>query len=435
MRGRTKPTVMAFLVLLLLMSLAQSVSARVEITYSFWDFGEDGRRINEAVIDAFNKSQDKITVKPDPIPGNAWAVILARIAGGNPPDLSWITPYSVVADVERGIITDLTPYIKRDNFDIDDFFPQFVDAYRVDGKIYAIPSDSTISVVGYNMDMFDAAGVEYPADDWTWDDLVSIGKKVTIRDGSGKAKQFGFTGFFGFFSDGGSFYPVLWSNGGDILDDINKPKVSHFTSREVIDAITYVRDLRFKHKVEALPGEQTRFAGEDHFVAGESAMAFCGGGIIKNIRKSGSKFKWNIQVLPRGSVGHKAEVGPVGYVIFKGSKNPDAAWEFIKYMLSDEGIRVAASMTGGMDTLVLSTRQSVLKEIVKRQTNTNLNINAIIRTFTFGRSYKYRLPLGVSFDEPLTEALRKIYGGQMDVAPAMKQLKPVVDAILRKGNR
>ncbi len=435
MMRRTKMTVLAVIVLLLLVTLAQSVSARVEITFSFWDFGDDGRRINEALINAFNRSQDKITVKADPIPGNAWAVILARIAGGNPPDLTWITTGSVVADVERGIITDLTPYIQRDNFDIDDFFPQFVDAFKVDGKIYAMPSDSTISLIGYNMDMFDAAGVEYPADDWTWDDLVAIGKKVTIRDGSGKAVQFGFTGFFGFFSDGSSYLPVLWSNGGDVVDNPDRPRVSRLTSREVIDAITYVRDLRFKHKIEALPGEQTRIDGEAHFAAGESAMAFCGGGIVNNIRKAGSKFRWNIQVAPRGTAGHKVQVGPVGYVILKGSKNPDAAWEFMKFLVSNEATNVVANVVGGADAFLLSTRQSVLKEIVARQSKTNLNMNAILRTFAFGRSYRWRLPLGVDIEGPITDALRKVYSGQMDVAPAMKQVKPVVDAVLRKGGK
>ena len=60
------------------------------------------------------------------------------------------------------------------------------------GDLYAMPYAFVMSVLHYNKDMFDAAGVAYPTDDWTWDELLEAAKALTKDfDGDGKIDQWG----------------------------------------------------------------------------------------------------------------------------------------------------------------------------------------------------------------------------------------------------
>ncbi len=80
----------------------------------------------------------------------------------------------------------------RDSFPLDKMFPGAVAQYRWakgdfdsggdGGDMYGLPSDAQSQIIAYNKKMFDDAGVAYPTDDWTWDDLVEMGKKITNAD-------------------------------------------------------------------------------------------------------------------------------------------------------------------------------------------------------------------------------------------------------------
>ncbi len=420
-------------VLLLLSFTAQTGLCKKDIKVAYWDQGENNRLGFNAVIDAFNKSQNEINAIPDPIPGAIGAVILARIAGGTAPDVLWWTANALPEYVEANAVLDITPYIKRDKYDFSDFFENAVSGFILDGKTYGIPIALNVQVVSYNQDMLDAAGVAYPAENWTWNDMLNMAKKLTIRDGSGKAKQFGFTGFFGFFADGSTFMPVVWSNGGEVFNKIDFPTESLVTSKEVVDALTFIRDFRFKHKAEALPGEQTRISGEDHFVNGESAMAFTGPGVGNGIKKAGSKFRWNVQTFPRGTKGQPSQAGAVGLVILRDTKNPDAAWEFVKFMTSHEGFMIFDRAAGS--GAIFPPRISAVKDILQNNPNKELNIAAMLKTMVNARTFTYRTKRNVDWAGPLTEAIRKIYTGSMDVMPAMRQVKPVLDTLMRKANQ
>src|SRR5437660_636818 len=49
--------------------------------------------------------------------------LFTAIAANASPDLAFLTPFSTPQWAELGIMTDLTPYIKRDGLTADDFFP------------------------------------------------------------------------------------------------------------------------------------------------------------------------------------------------------------------------------------------------------------------------------------------------------------------------
>ncbi|MCK9328598.1 MAG: extracellular solute-binding protein [Candidatus Cloacimonetes bacterium] len=90
---------------------------------------------------------------------------------------------------KQGMFLPIESYVTKDGFDLQDAFgPGIKNAY-VDGELYGLPYTKGGFYVFYNKDMFDAAGIAYPTDDWTWDDFEAIAKKLTT--GTGASKVYG----------------------------------------------------------------------------------------------------------------------------------------------------------------------------------------------------------------------------------------------------
>src|SRR5262245_23285300 len=108
-----------------------------------------------------------------------WDKLQTQIAGGTPPDLG-ISDYGrLISYAKNGTLLDITDRLKASDLPMDKFMPNALAQYRwakgdfdsgnPNGAYYGIPSDAQAQIMVYNKKMFDAAGVKYPTDDWTWD--------------------------------------------------------------------------------------------------------------------------------------------------------------------------------------------------------------------------------------------------------------------------
>ena len=79
-----------------------------------------------------------------------------------------------------------------------------------DGKIYGVPKDKDNILLVYNKEMFDQAGLEYPNDNWTWDDMESASQ--AIYDKTGKY------GYMAYNDEQLGYWNFVYQNGGYILD-------------------------------------------------------------------------------------------------------------------------------------------------------------------------------------------------------------------------
>ncbi|NIQ99401.1 MAG: extracellular solute-binding protein, partial [Gemmatimonadales bacterium] len=71
------------------------------------------------------------------------------------------------------------PFIQRDeSFDLPDFYPDLVDLCRHEGALFSLPRYTSVYVLFYNKDLFDAAGLAYPDNTWTWDDYLSAARTL-----------------------------------------------------------------------------------------------------------------------------------------------------------------------------------------------------------------------------------------------------------------
>lgn len=153
--------------------------------------GENEEQIpqEEAVVAAFNDSQDCIDLKLTVVDNTEAADTLAtRIAANDPPDI--IGPIGI-----RGLqsfgdqLLDLASYIESSGVDLSEIDQSLIDVYKLDGKQIGIPMAVYSSFIYYNKSLFDEAGLAYPphevgeqyeGEDWTWATVRDLAMKLTV---------------------------------------------------------------------------------------------------------------------------------------------------------------------------------------------------------------------------------------------------------------
>ena len=112
--------------------------------------------------------------------GDYWERLEAGAASGSLEDVFWMNADYSQIYMDNDILMDLTEYIEKDGIDMNMYYPDLVEHYtRKDGKIFALRKDNDTIALVYNKTLFDQAGVEYPTDEWTYEDMYEAAKVIT----------------------------------------------------------------------------------------------------------------------------------------------------------------------------------------------------------------------------------------------------------------
>jgi len=308
-----------------------------EITFMMWGAPEE-LTVWQAVVDDFQRANSNITVKVDVSDWDSyWTKLNTLIAGNTPPDVFAMDAPLYLDWQSRGALLNLQPYIDANPGFLDGFYPQTLTAYKVADGYYGLPRDFQTIVLFYNKDMFDAAGVDYPTGDWTYDDLLAAAKALTLdKDNDGKIDQYGiWTDTWDmelFWSE------AIWAYGGEILNaDHSKTLIGEGGARAAWAFI----DSLYKEGVMPTPTTSGEF-GFDLFQSGMAAMTTIGHWAVPGYVQAGLNF--DAAPMPRGPAEQATSVNSAGFVVSKDSKNADAAFEFIKFALSEAGQKRLAEL-------------------------------------------------------------------------------------------
>jgi multiple sugar transport system substrate-binding protein len=140
--------------------------------------------------------------------------VLDLIGGGTPPDVILVDGADVPAFLDGRALLNLTPFLRRLDLDLSRYDSTALATFRRGDAVYALPKAHTPMVLVYNKDLFDAAGLGYPTDEWTWDDFMLAARALTRDvDGDGEVDQ------WGTYLDPRTrvWLPWIWSGGGDVL--------------------------------------------------------------------------------------------------------------------------------------------------------------------------------------------------------------------------
>ncbi len=165
--------------------LGRVLAAQDDVTLTYFTFSAAPDHLEDLdrMIEAFEDQNPGITVDVEHAPFDDYFTELqTRIAGGDAPDIFELNYENFVPYASRGALLDLTPLADAESGLANRFYPRAYEAFQHDGKQYGLPASFSNVVLFYNKDLFDAAGVDYPTADWTWEDELAAAQKLTNED-------------------------------------------------------------------------------------------------------------------------------------------------------------------------------------------------------------------------------------------------------------
>lgn len=332
------------ILLLLCISFSAVISAQaaepVTIRFSTWDGGTALEGINK-MVESFMAENPGIKVEVEYVADQYIPKMLAQIAGGSAPDIMQIGDVDIVRFAKEGYFEPLDAYFKDDpDFSLDDFYASVIEIGTVDGSIYALPAGFSCDGLYYNKDLFDKAGLAYPTDDWTWDDMLEAARKLTVIDESGRTVQWGLETMGAWVR---MFMPFVNSFGGELISPDGSVFTGYMNSEGTLKALEFYRGLYYGDNAVVPNTIQTQqFVGVDMFQAGLTAMKLHGVWFINDYTKTPG-LNYGTARIPSGPNGLYNILAWGGYGINANSANKDAAWRFYKYLTGREGALVQAT--------------------------------------------------------------------------------------------
>jgi multiple sugar transport system substrate-binding protein len=288
--------------------------------------------VQQLMIEQYKADNPGAEVTVEYIPGGADIATqyATQAASGSLADVLFTADLFVVPFSQQGITLDMQPLADADpDFDLSDIYENMLDLGRVGGEgLYMIPSSYDVVTMYYNKTMFEEAGAPLPEADWTWDDFIAACK--TIKDATGNhCISMGSIGTAAWWA---YYVPWITGYGGKILSDDGTTAL--LSSPESLAGLYAYVKLWTEHGI-AQPLDFD--AGGDCFQVGKCATRFFIPGFMSAMRAMDpAPFEWDVQVIPTLPQGKFTGMGTYGYAISANATNPEAAWDFVKQLVSPE---------------------------------------------------------------------------------------------------
>jgi len=392
------------------------------IKVAIWG-GTDEIEMLNSIVDEWQESHPGVKAKIEHTPAGSYTnKLLIRIAGGTAPDIMFVEANIFVNFWAMDAFLDLKPLIEDDpDFDIDAFFPEIVERFTIDGKVYCIPRDNApFACVYYNKDLFDEAAIPYPEDDWTWQDLLVKAKSLTKGADQKIVEQYGYYGW--------TWQNFVYSNGGGIVDNVENPRHFILEEPEGVEGLQFYADLINKHRVSPSPIDfgNLGMGAQQLFMSGKLAMYQSGFWESTLFRKI-DDFEWDVAMFPKGPTGIRSfGTGGSGYCILKNTEHPDLAWDLLK-VLTGKKAQIALAEMG--------LTQPSMREVAMgphfagnpAPPSNKKMLNEAVKYVVFEPFHKKWREIN---ELHLTPKLDLVFNGTKSVAEAMHEITPEAERLI-----
>ncbi len=341
-----KSATLILLLLVALTSFSVPAFAQDEVTIDFWIPGGRGRdEGTAAVIEAFEAQNPNIKVELTAIPfGEFFDALQVAFAGNSPPDAALIDGVGVQNLAYNGALLPIEDMFSDE--DMDDFMADLVEMVSLDGHMFGAPWANAADAMYYNVDMFEAAGVDAPKtleDGWTWPEFVENVNKVRAHQAEQGNEVWGMMGFNNPLS--GAFF--TWtiirsaSSPGEPLWETIAPDLSTFAgyidTPEALEAYAFYQGL---YTDGFIPTDNIPDAFPNGLTATFFAIPPTGTVLARNF----PDLNWDVMPMPyiKTPITHTGSFAPG---VAAKSDNPEEAKAFVKYFTSQEGYATYHNVT------------------------------------------------------------------------------------------
>ncbi|WP_274363371.1 ABC transporter substrate-binding protein [Paenibacillus thermotolerans] len=364
--------------------------------------------------------------------------------GDNPPDLVMVDYSQLPQLLNENLLAPLDPHIQKDKFDTSKIVPTVIDGIKdlaTDGKLYALAPLFSSSALFYNKKIFNEAGVSYPTDGMTWQQVFDLAKQVSSGEGANRKYGFAFT---------------TWKGSDSFWDSqiYSQPLQLRYYSEDgenmTVDTDqweTVWKTLVDLRKNEIIPGpNQNQQPSDtpgpfdyDNFLSGNAAMVISQYYYINELinaqkaAETNDKLQapdWDVVTLPV----HPEAPGVGGYIWMQGlmginakAQNPEDAWNFIKFLNGDDWARLKSRSQGN---LVAN------KDYLKPKEGLEYNIDAFTQlkpVLQTDESQIWRKYPNIGMVQSIgQQKFQQVLEGKLEVRQALKEWQTEGEAMLKQ---
>lgn len=287
----------------------------------------------------------------------------------------------------------------------DGFYPDLLDIFTIDGILYCPPKDFSTMALQYNKDLFDAAGLDYPTADWTWDDLSAAAEALTDEE----------AGVVGLVTplELPRFLPFLYQAGGAVLDDEGNLV---FDSPEAREALEFYASFS-QNGTGGAPSVVNAGWGGQAFGEGTAAMAMEGNWVINFLLQNYPELNWGVTELPAGPAGEATMAFTVCYGVGADNDHLEESWQLVNFLTGEAGQVRAAEVSFGPMPTRNSAEEAYLETWTPRAEGLSFDPGDI-DAFVAGADYSYRWQFPVGWQPVIStfnENIQRLAAGEISV--------------------
>ncbi len=407
-------------------AVAEDASAEpVTLKWAIWD--KETTTYWQALADAYTAAYPNVTIEMVDLGSTDYMTVLATELSGDGSDFDVVTIKDVpgyATLVQKNAILPLDDYIAADGVDLD-MYAGATDQVTVDGSLYELPFRNDFWVLFYNKDLFDAAGVDYPTNDMTFDEYDELARKLTDT-------TFGSQVYGAHYHTWRSTVQLLAVLDGkhSVLDgeyEFMKPYYEMVLNQEADGVCRKYTDLKTEglHYSAAFSGGDVAMMNMgswfistmiNNLASGEYDSSLCGNwGIVKYPHADG---------VEAGST-----LGTItGLSVTTASDTPDEAWKFVKWVSGENGAAVMAK-TGNFPAIMNSEVQDLIAGLEGFPTDDNSKEALNVANLYLELPYDANC---AEINSVLDTYHGSIMSGEMSIDEGIEAMNTEVQAILNK---
>lgn len=389
-------------------SASKGSGEEVTITYALWDTNQENGM--KKIVEAFEEKNPAIKVNVEVTPWDQyWTKLEAGASGNSMPDVFWMHSNEMYKYQSNDILMDLS------NIDVDyaKFPEDLVNLYKADGKNYAVPKDFDTIGLWYNKTLFDKAGIAYPDDSWTWNDMLAAAKKLTNESE-------GIYGMSAPLNLQEGIDNFIYQNGGQVFSDDKKH--SEWNSPAVKEAVQWYVDLSLKEKVSPTQKQFAENSNIVFFESGKLGMCLAGSWMLSELAGNDYvKENCDVAVLPQGKKRATIYNG-LGNVVAASTSHPEEAKKFVEFLGSEEANKIQSESGAA-----ISAYEGTAEEWVKANDKFNLQSYVDMLDYAVIKPYSNETLKWQTLEE---QTLNKAFSGEEDVNAVCDEVAEQVDGVL-----
>ncbi|MFI6787184.1 ABC transporter substrate-binding protein [Nonomuraea sp. NPDC050383] len=416
-----------------------SGSADDPVTISYALFDDAQQAGYQRCADAFQKANPGITIKITQAAWDQyWQNLTTQMVSGSAPDVITMQASYYPQFVKNGQLLDIEPMVRADKVDLGQYRPGLAELWLKDGKRYGLPKDwDTIAII-YNATLAKKAKLDLsdltwnPQDGGTFEKAIA---KLTVDSSGRHGDEPGFDkskvavyGITPELKDDGlgqnGWGDLAVSNGFSYIDKNPFGTRYFYDDPKLAETIAWFKGLM--DKGYAAPYDKVSSLGPDAVLgSGKAALGITGSWMIKSYLES-TEQKFAFAPLPTGPQGRKSAFNGLADSIYAGTKHPEAAWKWVKFLGSTGCQDIIADTAVVFPAISSSTQRAIAAHKAAHR-----DISAFT-TVADAPGGTFLLPVSDHADEInqiVLTALEEVWLGQKDARTALTTANQQVNAL------